>query len=190
MRSPKLVSAKRAALLVVDIQERLAAAMDETQLQEVVGNAVRLIETAKVLSVGVLATEQYPKGLGSTLPAVREALGDAPVFEKLSFSALGSEGVYARLKEARAQDVALVGMETHVCVSQSAYDLAALGMRPVVVSDAAISRFREDHDGAIARFRADGIAVTTTEALIFELLESAGTEAFEKVRKLVRRKER
>ena len=190
MRSPKLVSAKRAALLVVDVQERLAAAMDEAWLRDVVENTVRIIETAKILSLPLIVTEQYPKGLGGTLPAVRETLGDAPIFEKVRFSVFGNEEVYARLKEARVRDVLLAGMETHVCVSQSAYDLEALGMRPVVLSDAVSSRFREDHDAAIARFRTDGISATTTEAVMFELLESAGTETFERVRKLVRRTSR
>ena len=112
-----------------------------------------------------------------------------PFFPSItSFSALGEEETYHRLKDARARDVILVGMETHVCVSQTAYDLDAVGFRPVVLADAVISRFDGDGGAAIARLRGDGITVTTTEAVIFELLERAGTEVFSRVRKLIRRK--
>ena len=189
MRSPKLVRRGRAALVVVDIQEKLAASMDGERLEGVLGNTVRIIETAKELGVPVIITEQYPKGLGKTLDVVREAASGAAVVEKLAFSALGEEETYNRLKDARARDVILVGMEAHVCVSQTAYDLDAAGFRPVVLVDAVISRFEGDGEAAIARLRGDGITVTTTEAVIFELLERAGTEVFSRVRKLVRRKQ-
>jgi len=186
MRSPKLLSRSRAALLVVDIQEKLAVTMDQARLAEVTANAVRMIGAAHEMGLPVIVTEQYPKGLGPTTREVADALGEIDVIEKLAFSAMGVEETLLALKDARARDVLIVGMEAHVCVSQTAYDLDALGFRPVVLADAVISRYREDYETVLGRFRHDGITVTTTEAAIFELLEEAGTEVFKKVRRFVR----
>ena len=186
MRSPKLVSRTKAALLVVDIQEKLAAAMDQGRLGEVTANVVRMIGAARELGLPIVATEQYPKGLGPTTKEVADALGEVGIIEKLAFSAMGVEATLLALKDARARDVLIVGMEAHVCVSQTTYDLDGLGFRPVVLADAVISRYREDCETALERFRHDGIAVTTTEAAIFELLEEAGTEMFKRVRSFIR----
>ena len=187
MRSPKLAKATGAVLLVVDFQEKLAAAMDRKRLDVVRANVVRMIESAHDLGIPIIVTEQYPAGLGPTVPEVRDAAGDCPVVEKLSFSAMGVEETLVLLKDLRARDVLIVGMETHVCVAQTAYDLDGLGFRPMVSADAVISRFREDGEVALERLLRDGITVTTTEALIFELLERAGTDTFRKVLKHVRK---
>ena len=187
MRSPKMVKASGAALMVVDIQEKLAVAMDTGRLGVVLGNATRMIQTARALSVPILVTEQYPRGLGRTLDSIAGAIGPFEPIEKLTFSAMGVEEVLRSLKDARVRDVIIVGMEAHVCVAQTVYDLEALGFRPVVLADAVISRYEEDHAVAIERLRHDGITITTTEAMIFELLEVAGTEAFKTVRQFVRK---
>ena len=186
MRSPKLIRAIDAAVMVVDIQEKLAAAMDQDRLRVIVGNAVRMIRSARELSIPIIVTEQYPRGLGRTLKEVSDAIGECQVIEKLAFSAMGVEETLRRLKDARVRDVLIAGMETHVCVAQTAYDLEGLGFRAVVLADAVISRFQEDYEVALARLRGDGVTVTTTEAAIFELLEEAGTEVLGKVRKFVR----
>ena len=186
MRSPKLLSRSGAALLVVDIQEKLAVTMDQARLAEVTANAVRMIAAAREMGLPIIVTEQYPKGLGPTTREVADALECGEVIEKLSFSAMGVEATLPALKDARARDVLIVGMEAHVCVSQTAYDLDALGFRPVVLADAVISRYCEDYETVLERFRRDGITVTTTEAAIFELLEEAGTEMFKRVRRFMR----
>ena len=186
MRSPKLTKQGRAGLLIIDIQEKLLAAMEKKRLALVVANAVRMANTAQELSIPVFVTEQYPKGLGPTAKEIADAAGACKVIEKMAFSAMGVEDTLRALKDSRVQDVLLVGMEAHVCVSQTAYDLDGLGFRPVVLADAVISRYDEDYAVALERFRHDGITVTTTEAVIFELLEEAGTKAFSRVRKFVR----
>ena len=182
-----MVKASSAALVVVDIQEKLAAAMDAGRLRVVLDNAIRMIRTARALSVPILVTEQYPRGLGRTLTSVAEAIGPFEPIEKLTFSAMGVEEVLTALKDARVRDVLVVGMEAHVCVAQTVFDLEALGFRPVVLADAVISRYEEDCAVAIERLGRDGVTVATTEAAIFEMLEVAGTEAFKTVRQFVRK---
>lgn len=178
MAEPKLVRAADSALVVIDIQERLAAVMPAREA--VVRATGILLEAAARLDVPVLLTEQYPKGLGSTVPEVACKLpGGSPRMEKTCFSAC------AALPLTRPQ-VVLAGMEAHVCVLQTALELAAAGREVFVVADAVCSRTEANSSNALARLRAAGVTITNTESVVFEWLRDASHEHFRALSKLIR----
>jgi nicotinamidase-related amidase len=183
------ISPNDALLLVVDMQERLAAAMPEEGLGRVTRSVVTLVNGARHLSVPALATEQYPRGLGPTLPAVREALAahlGAPVIEKLAFSCQQSKEVAAALRAAGRRQIIVCGMETHVCVYQTARDLIAAGLQVFVPQDAVLSRTAENRDVGLRLIERAGGVITSTEAVLFDLLGAAGTPAFKAISALVK----
>ncbi len=175
-------------VLVVDVQERLANAMPPATMERLVPNTLALLEAAKILGISTLATEQYPKGLGPTIGPIRDALhqrGIEPI-DKLTFDACGEPRVAQAIAAAAPRDVIVVGMETHVCVFQTARELVRRNHRVFVLADAVASR-RDDHRtlGLSLSERA-GAFVMPTETILFDWLERAGTEAFKAVSKLVR----
>ncbi|MFL5358372.1 isochorismatase family protein [Archangium sp.] len=171
------------ALLVIDIQERLCAAMDRDGLDRMINRTNAAIEGAKALELPVLVTEQYPKGLGSTHSLVKMRLGNYSAVEKLEFSACVPD-VTARLG-ARKQ-VLLVGMETHVCVFQTVRDLTEKGYTPFLCADAVMSRHAEDRRVGLELCREAGAHIITVETALFDLLGCAGTPEFKKVSAAVR----
>lgn len=176
---PKL-DRQRAAVLVVDVQDRLAPAMPEEILARVVKYSKALIAAGKELGLPVLATEQYPKGLGATLPELAEMLPEKPL-QKLHFSC-GADPEFARALEATGRKQVLVaGMETHVCVFQTVRDLVAMGYEVHVCSDAVSSRTEEHRRTGLELCREAGAVITTAETAIFDLLHQAGTPEFKKV---------
>lgn len=179
----RIVRAK-AALLVVDIQERLWPAMFEKE--RLLRNALILIKGAAALRVPSLATEQYRKGLGPTVPAIAEAIPDFAPREKLAFSAAGEPGVVEALRGMGCREVVICGIEAHVCVCQTCLDFLAEGFKPFVVADAVSSRAPENCRVALDRMRAAGATIVSTEMILFELLGRAGTEEFRQVLELVR----
>ncbi|ATB26834.1 isochorismatase family protein [Melittangium boletus] len=173
----------QSALLVVDIQERLCAAMDAPALERMLRRVNAAIEGAKALELPIFVTEQYPKGLGSTHAAVKTHLGDYSAVEKLAFSACVPD-VLARL--GGREQVLIVGMETHVCVYQTVRDLSERGLSPVLCADAVLSRHPEDRRVGLEMCRDAGAQVVTVEAALFDLLGVAGTPEFKKVSAAVR----
>jgi nicotinamidase-related amidase len=178
-----LLKTDSTVLLVVDIQERLLPAMHESEA--CLAAAGRTVEVCRVLDVPIVATEQYPAGLGPTCPVIRERWGDVQPVEKMRFSAC-VEPVVARLRELGRQAVLVTGIEAHVCVQQSVLELLALGYRVYVCADAVSSRRTLDRDLGLQRMRDVGAVVTTTESVIFELTGQAGTEAFKRILKIVK----
>jgi nicotinamidase-related amidase len=171
-----LISAARAQLLMIDMQERLLPAMhdaDETERR-----CGLLLAAAKSLGLPVTASEQYPKGLGPTVPGLRKALGNAPVFAKLAFSALGEERLADRLKETGRAQVIVCGIEAHVCVLQTAADLLDQGYEVFIAADAVSSRAPSSVALALDRLRTAGAAIVNTEMVVFEGLKKAGTAEF------------
>jgi nicotinamidase-related amidase len=170
---------QKACLLVVDIQEKMCAAMERESLARLVNRTRALIEGAKALELPIIATEQYPKGLGPTIPEVRSSLpeGARPV-EKTEFSC-AVPGVMRAI--GTRQQVLLCGMETHVCVFQTARDLSEMGLVPYLCADALLSRTPEDRQIGLERAREIGAVVTTVEGALFDLLGRAGTPEFKKV---------
>ncbi|WP_437676229.1 isochorismatase family protein [Sorangium sp. So ce131] len=178
------------ALVVVDVQEKLAAAMPAPQLEALTRAATLLIEAARRLGAPVLATEQYPAGLGPTLRPIADRLAQAsaPVISKVEFSACDAaefDRAWAKLAPAPRAAV-VVGMEAHVCVYQTARDLAARGMLVHVPLDGVASR-RDDHRLAgLDLCRAAGATLTTAETIVFDWLRVAGTDDFKHLAKLIR----
>jgi nicotinamidase-related amidase len=174
-----------AQLVVVDVQEKLCRAMDHKVLEKLVGNISILIETAKELGLPAIATEQYVRGLGETVPALKEKLA-APSLEKMTFSCCGGEGFMEALEASGRRQVILTGMESHVCVLQTALELLSQGFVVHLVCDAVMSRRKENWETALATLTAAGAVLTTTESVVFQLLRVAGTEEFKKLSKLVK----
>jgi nicotinamidase-related amidase len=172
-----------AALAVIDIQERLTPVMWNFAPVEKYSRA--MILAARELGLPVLATEQYPKGLGAMIPSIREALGHAPLV-KMHFSCGCDEGFKKALAATGKKQVIVVGIESHVCVFQTVRDLLAQDYQVFVCGDAVTSRFEEHRRLAIEQMRDLGAVITSTETCIFDLLHVAGTPEFKKVSALVR----
>jgi nicotinamidase-related amidase len=170
------------ALLVVDVQEKLVPFIPGRE--RLVWNIRRLIDGAKVLTLPVLATEQYPKGLGHTVPELAQRLGNTP--EKLTFSCGACGELFTGLGDRGIHKLLVCGMETHVCVQQTVLDLMAAGWRVYVAADAVAARFAIDHDTALRRMDSAGATLTTTEAALFEWCQAAGTPEFKEISKLIR----
>jgi len=171
---------ERAALVVIDVQEAFRGPV--AGFDRVAHAAGTLIEGAAAAGVPVIATEQYPKGLGPTVPEVAERLpqGARPI-EKLAFSAAEAEGF-----DLDGRDQAIVcGIEAHVCVNQSVLDLLERGVDVHVVSDAVASRTEANREIGLARAERAGAVLTSVETALFELLGRAGTEEFKRVQRLI-----
>jgi nicotinamidase-related amidase len=175
-------------LLVVDVQERLATAMPQAAMDRLVGSTLVLLESARLLGVPVVATEQYPKGLGPTVAPLAEklrALGVEPI-DKLTFDACGEPRVTRALAEHSPRAVVLAGMETHICVFQTARELARRGLDVHVVADAVASRREENRVLGLGLCERAGALATPTETVVFDWLGRAGSDAFKAISKLVR----
>ncbi|MHB8902042.1 MAG: hydrolase [Thermoguttaceae bacterium] len=181
-RSSELMSVGETALLVVDVQEKLVPAIADHR--RVVFNTRRLIDGAKILAVPVVATEQYPKGLGPTVPELAGRLG--PVSDKLAFSCCACQEMFAGLRQQGVHKILVAGIEAHVCVQQTVLDLLGDGWRVYVAVDAVGSRSLLDRDTALRRMDSAGAVLTTTEAALFEWCQVAGTPQFKEISRLVR----
>ena len=180
------LEAAGAVLIVVDVQEKLCAAMDQDVLAKLIRNAGILLEGAQELNIPVIVTEQYVKGLGPTLSELKEKASTATFHEKLAFSCCGSEGFMKQLKGSGRAQVIVTGMETHVCVLQTVLDLLADGFDVHVVKDAVMSRSSDNKQTAIEAMVLAGAVPTCTEAVVFQLLKIAGTASFKKLSRLVK----
>lgn len=176
-------------LAVIDVQQRLIPAMPDGA--SLLDRICRLADGAGILDVRRLLTEQYPKGLGPTDPEVAARMPKA--IEKTAFSGCGSEAFLASLGEAASaeqaavESVVLAGVETHVCILQTAIDLLARGIGVFVPVDAVASRHRIDHDTALRRLEGSGAILTTSESILFEWCRSADHPRFQELRKVVLR---
>ncbi len=179
-----LLSSERSVLVVVDIQEKLMPAIAESSRVE--RNAATLLKAAALLGVPAFATEQYPKGLGPTAASLRALLPPDGVVEKITFSAAREPAFMDRLERLGRRQVVLAGSEAHVCVMQTALSLLELGFEVVLVADAVSSRVPANAELGIARMRAAGATIVSTEMVLFEWVERAGTPAFKAVLELVR----
>lgn len=185
--SPWLADRVDAVLVVVDMQDRLAAVMPERD--EVVATAVMLVRAARLLGVPVLVTRQYPEGLGDTVPELREALDVHTPIDKSVFCCRSDEGFSDLLADTWRGQVILIGMEAHICIAQTALALLEDGYRVHVVADAVCSRTERDSEIALERLRHAGVAVTSAESVLYEVLGESGTEEFKAVLALVKERD-
>ena len=185
-RHPGLLRAETSVLVVVDMQEKLIGAM--TNRDALCAHVTLLIRAARVLGVPILATTQNAPRLGEIAPETREALGDAaaPAINKLCFSCAGSPAFMAAMQETGRRQIVLCGVETHICVCQTAYDLLHAGFAVHVAADAVSSRTVEKHKLGMERIRDGGVLPCAAESAVYEWLGAAGTPAFREVLNWVR----
>lgn len=181
-----LLEPEKAVLLVIDVQEKLCAAMDENALQQLTKNTGILLESANELALPVIFTEQYVKGLGPTLSELKQRAPAATCYEKLTFSCCGNEAFIDQMEESGRTQVIVSGMETHVCVLQTVIDLLGEGFDVHIVKDAVMSRSSDNKQTAIEAMVLAGAVPASTESVVFQLLKIAGTESFKKLSKLVK----
>ncbi len=182
-----LLDAAKSSLLIVDVQERLLPVMAAGN--SVVERSKILLKAAKVLDVPVAVSEQYPKGLGHTVEILSQDIGNAPVFEKSSFSCWRDDGLrrhFVAHHDCGRPQVVIAGIEAHVCVAQTAIDLAQSGFRVFVVADAVSSRAESSISLALNRMAQRGIEVVNTEMAVFEWLGKAGTPEFKELSALIK----
>jgi nicotinamidase-related amidase len=170
--------------LVIDIQERLVPVMEENE--QFVENCSKLIQGLQILGLPLLVTQQYTKGLGETIDEIKSVISDFQYIEKKDFSCLDEPAFAEKLALSGAKNVIICGIESHVCVLQTAIDLKEAGYNPVVVFDCVSSRSFDNVDLAAERFRYEGIMMTSFESILFELTRSAGAPGFKEISKLVK----
>lgn len=176
--------AEDSVLLIIDIQQRLIEAMPNDVAQNVVQNTSRLLAAAKLLDVPVISTEQYPKGLGQTVATVGNLLVDTPL-EKTCFSSCGATNFTNTLSKLNRQQVIIAGMESHVCVLQTALELAE-SHKVFVTADACCSRNKYHHNNAMQRLQQAGVIVSNHESVMFEWLRDANHTEFKAVSALIK----
>jgi nicotinamidase-related amidase len=176
---PELLDRNRSALVLIDFQERLFPHVHEHS--RVMARIDLLLFAANLMHVPVLLTEQYPKGLGSTIEEIRKALPQAQPLEKMDFSCVAAPGFKEQLLSLHRDQIVLTGIETHICVAQTALDLASQGENVFVIADATSSRRPLDAQIALQRLERNGLTIITAEAVVFEWLRRAGTEEFKAI---------
>lgn len=178
-----LIKADRSALLVIDIQDKLAPAMNN--IEGVVENTGILMRAAARLKIPHLVSEQYPQGLGATVGALAE-LGAGEAAGKVTFSCMADGGYVSRFNALGRDQAVVAGIEAHVCVLQTAMDLLERNVQVFVVADATASRSPDSHAMALHRIGGAGAEIVTTEMVLFEWLGRAGTPAFKDLSKLIK----
>ncbi len=179
-----LISPQACCLVLIDVQEKLSAVMYERA--GLIRNCALLIQIAHAFEIPVLWCEQAPKALGPTVSDLKNLLCGSSPIEKTSFSGCGVEAFVKRLEEIDRPIVILCGIESHVCVYQTAADLIDRGRRVHVIADAVSSRTKENKEIGLARMSRDGAVVSSTEMLLFELLKDARHEKFRQLAALIK----
>ena len=178
------LSAENSLVLIIDIQERLVAALDK---DVIVANAVKIASAANTLEIPVLLTEQYPKGLGHTVPQLQEVLPEgSDVVEKTYFNALLEDGMLDKIKSYGKKQIVIFGIETHICVLQTAHDLMKAGFEVYVLKDACASRNKAEYKTGLELLKQYGAKVTCLEITLFEWLKSSKNPKFKEVQALIK----
>jgi nicotinamidase-related amidase len=175
-------TAAHGALLVIDIQEKLIRAIEGAE--QLIASSLLLVKAARILEIPVFATEQYPRGLGPTVEPLASLIPERP--SKLTFHCLGSPGLAAKLAVSGVRHLTLAGIETHVCVAQTAIELLGLGYQVQVAADAVGSRYAIDKEYALRRLEKAGATISTSEAILFEWTETAEHPRFKELSALVK----
>lgn len=178
------LSAENSLLLIIDIQERLVAALEK---DTIVSKAVKVASAAKALGIPTIVTEQYPKGLGNTVPQLAEVLPEGTeVVEKTSFNALLEEGMAEKIKSFGKKQIVIFGIETHICVHQTTAALLEAGYDVYVIKDACASRNKYEFKQGIEIMQANGAKISCVEIALFEWLKGAKNPKFKEVQALIK----
>jgi nicotinamidase-related amidase len=184
MSIPAFLTPENTVLVAIDFQERLFPVMHEKE--KLLRQVLKLIQGIKVLEIPVILTEQYPKGLGPTLPEITELLPDIKPIEKTCFNCCDSGTFRNALEAAGRKQVLLCGIEAHICVYQTAVALARAGYEVQVVADGIASRDPENKNVSLAKLGSAGISPTTVEMALFELLKVASGDRFKQISNIVK----
>jgi nicotinamidase-related amidase len=176
-----IINRENSALIVIDIQERLFVAMEEKIQNNILKNTGILIETANVYDIPIIVSEQYKKGLGPTMKELAEKINDTEFLEKLHFDCMKDESLKKTIFSTEKNTLIIAGMETHVCVFQTALTLLKSGKNVIIASDAVGSRRKHDWKTALSALSAAGAVICPTETISFMILEKAGTTEFKKL---------
>ncbi len=178
------ITKENTAGLVIDIQERLFPVMWEKE--KFLSNCKIMIQGLQELNIPLIVTQQYTKGLGETLSEIKSKIPDFGYIEKREFSCCDEPTVVEKIKQLKAKNIIICGIESHVCVLQTAVDLKDAGLNPIVVMDCVSSRTRGNIELAMERFRFEGIMMTSYESILFELTRSSSANEFKDISKLVK----
>lgn len=173
-----------ALCILIDYQTKMAPAIHDTEALE--KKLIRAVKAFQVLDIPVLVTQHYTKGLGETTDALREALGDFTPIEKITFSCMQNEEFLDTVKKSSRKTVIITGVETHICVQQTALQLLEAGYNVYILEDCCSSRFARDHETGIRRMENAGIKITSSESAFFELMRSAKFPRFKEISNLVK----
>jgi nicotinamidase-related amidase len=184
MNVPAPLTAENTVIIAIDFQERLFPVMNAKE--KLLQNVVKLIKGAKALEVPVIVTEQYPKGLGPTIPEIKELLPDARPIEKTCFSCCDNEAFMKTLEALKRRQVLITGIEAHICAYQTAMALARKGYEVQVVTDCVSSREPENKAVAVQKMTAAGLLPASTEMALFEMLKAAGGDKFKQISNIVK----
>ena len=179
-----MLTTENSALVLVDVQGKLALAMHDKE--RFFDTIVRLVKGARILQLPILWNEQNPDGLGPTIPEIAKLLTDQAPLSKLSFSCCGNAEFIQELKKLNRQKLLVAGIETHVCVYQTAADLVDLNYDVQIVADAVASRTAENKHIGLEKCKQAGAGLTSTETALFELLKIAEGEKFKEIIKVVK----
>jgi isochorismate hydrolase len=183
MKNVGLVNRSESTFLIIDLQEKLMPVI--SQKDEVFANVNKLIVGAKILNVPIIVTEQYSKGLGHTCKEI-SLMDDQLVIEKMCFSSMLSDPLSEKLKDLNTKSLIIAGVEAHICVLKTALDALAKGYEVHIVADAVSSRKTFDREMALDRIKQAGGYIVTTEMILFQLMDFAGTEEFKQISKLIK----
>ena len=184
VRNSRLLEKEHTGLIIIDMQTKLLKAM--LHKDEMMENCKKLMAGCKILKVPIFLTEQNPKGLGKTSAALKKVMGEIEPWEKTSYSCAGIEGFVRQLRTQKLDQLILTGIESHVCIWQSALDLLNTGFQVTVAQDCISSRKQEDFDIALKGMQQEGIALKSTEMILFELLKTCNDEGFKKILALIK----
>ena len=184
MKHPHTLVKEGAVLIVVDMQDKLLPAINESEI--VLDNTIKMIQFAQTLDIPIIVTEQYPKGLGPSNPRVAQLFSDFKPLEKVTFSCFGAEGIEEQLKKYNAKTLIIVGTETHICVQQTALDALARGYKVQLIADAVGSRTPQNKQYGLDKMRSAGAVISAVEIALYELLERSGSKEFKAVLPLIK----
>ncbi|MCB0506669.1 MAG: hydrolase [Chitinophagales bacterium] len=183
MKTLGLIQTDSTALLVIDIQERLMPVVQDKE--QVFLNTNRLIKAAQQLKIPTIITEQYPNGLGHTCTEI-EISEPTQVIEKICFSCIQSEQVMETLKNKNIKSLIICGVEAHICVLKTALEAMNIGIEVHIVADAVSSRTKDNKNYALERMKQSGAFIVSTEMILFQLIDKAGTDTFKFISKLIK----
>jgi len=176
-----MINKNDSLLLIIDIQDKLFKAMESDSQSMVKRNCAILIKAANEFNIPIIVTEQYRKGLGETIPELKDILSNAKFFEKIFFDAIKDDEIKKAVKDSAKKTVIITGMETHICVFQTALSLLTSEYNVVIASDGVSSRRKDDKNAALDMLKEAGALIYPTETIAFMLLEQAGTPEFKKL---------